>query len=473
MSQSNPVIVWFRQDFRLADHAALWHACQEKAPVMPVYVWDESAEGEWPLGAASKVWLRQSLGILDARLRQKGSRLLLLSGKTESVLRQFILETNARAVFCHRRYEPAAIRLEQLLDKTLPVRLACFDGALLHRPECLMNKQGKPYQVYTPFWKALYAGMPEVTPLPEPKSIPAPEQWPGSLSIDDLPLVPPTSGPRWDGALMKHWQVGEKSAKRELAAFLQKTIGSYGELRDRPGEAGTSRLSPHLHFGEVSPRQIWIAVHEILESSSKLQGQSASVFLKELVWREFSHHLLFHCPNTPGQALRPEFRNFPWQPDAGMLERWEQGKTGYPIVDAGMRELWATGWMHNRVRMIVGSFLVKNLLHPWQGGARWFWDTLVDADLAQNTMNWQWVAGCGADASPYFRIFNPILQGDKFDPEGHYVKRWIPELAPVETKWIHQPWKSGKRVKYPTPVVDHNQTRNRALAAYKSMRQAN
>jgi len=316
-----------------------------------------------------------------------------------------------------------------------------------------MNANGRPYQVFTAFWRACQA-MPEPgVPLPAPECIPAPERWPESLAIEELGLDPI---PDWAGGLREVWTPGEAGAMRLLREFLARADG-YADERDRPDRAGTSRLSPHLHFGEVSARQVWHA------------ARGVEPYLRQLGWREFSAHLLHHFPHTATEPLRPEFRAFPWRMDAAALRAWTRGRTGYPLVDAGMRELWHTGWMHNRVRMVAASFLVKHLMIPWQEGAAWFWDTLVDADLANNTMGWQWCAGCGADAAPYFRIFNPVLQGEKFDPEGAYVRRWVPELADVPARFVHKPWLAPEPPReYPAPIVDHDFARLRALAAYRS-----
>jgi len=321
--------------------------------------------------------------------------------------------------------------------------------------------------VFTSFWRACLAMPGPEPPRPAPRRLPAPVEWPASLAISALGLEPEID---WAGGLRQAWRPGETGAAKQMKAFLDGAMQIYSTDRDRPDHRGTSRLSPHLHFGEISARQVWQAVRR-----AGVDPAAAAAYLRQIAWREFSYHLLFHFPHTPRQPLRPEFQSFPWRVDARGLKAWTRGKTGYPLVDAGMRELWHTGWMHNRVRMLVASFLVKHLLIPWQEGAAWFWDTLVDADLANNTMGWQWSAGCGADAAPWFRIFNPVIQGEKFDPDGDYVRHWVPELANVPARWIHQPWQAPAplRKDYPRPIVGHDVARKRALAALAGMRNAN
>jgi deoxyribodipyrimidine photo-lyase len=354
------------------------------------------------------------------------------------------------------------------------VKTRQFNGSLLFSPTQVETQQGGPYKVFTPFWRQCLAEPEPGEPLPPPAKLPAPSTWPSTLSLDDLDLEPALN---WTEGLAEAWEPGEAGAGAELERFLDEALHAYATDRDRPDRRGTSRLSPYLHFGEISPRTIWHAVKEhaaVREGRGLVKG--AESYLREVGWREFAHHLLHHFPDTVEEPLRPEFSDFPWADDEEALMAWQRGQTGFPIVDAGMRELWATGWMHNRVRMIVGSFLVKDLLIPWQEGARWFWDTLVDADLANNTLGWQWVAGCGADAAPYFRVFNPILQGKKYDPDGAYVSRWVPELAGLPVRWIHEPWNASAEIleeagvelgsSYPHPLVDHGEARDRALEAY-------
>jgi deoxyribodipyrimidine photo-lyase len=342
-----------------------------------------------------------------------------------------------------------------------------FNGGLLFEPGTILNKSGKPFAVFSPFWRACLTKAVSAPAPDPPRKLRAPESWVNSLQVSELGVQPPID---WAGGLRDAWQPGEKGAHAQLNRFRQEALDSYGEARDHPGVTPTSRLSPHLRFGEISPRQVWHAI----------DGLTGSAYLRQLGWREFSHHLLYTHPQSVDQPVRPEFARFPSKPDSQAFSAWTRGKTGYPFVDAGMRELWRTGWMHNRVRMVAASFLVKHLLIAWQEGAAWFWDTLVDADLANNTMGWQCVAGCGADATPYFRIFNPVLQGEKFDPTGNYVRRWIPELARLPDAWIHKPWRAPRSIlsnagvelgkTYPYPIVEHDEARRRALGALRNLK---
>jgi deoxyribodipyrimidine photo-lyase len=468
-------IVWLRLDLRLADNPALMAAVERGKPVIPIFIWAPEEEGEWPPGAASRWWLHQSLAAFHSSLRAHGSRLVIRRGPTLETLRGLVKETGARAIFWNRRYEPAVIARDARVREALRgdgLKVESFNAALLHEPWTIQNKSGKPFQVFTPFWKNYLEQTDPAQPLHAPGNIPAPPRWLKSLTLDELELEPKIN---WVEGLRAAWQPGEAGALKNLKQFLTDGFGNYSVQRNRPDIAGTSRLSPHLHFGEISPRQIWHAVRSHAGSRG-LKSWRASQFLAEIGWREFAHHLLFHFPQTSVEPLRREFRQFPWQNNPDRLRVWQKGHTGFPIVDAGMRELWKTGWMHNRVRMIVASFLVKDLLLPWQEGARWFWDTLVDADLAQNTLGWQWTAGCGADAAPYFRVFNPVSQGEKFDPQGDYIRRWCPELAKLPAKWIHQPDKAPLEIlrsagvelghTCPRPIVNHAAARKIALDAF-------
>ncbi len=447
-----PALVWFRQDLRLSDNPALAAALKRKSPVIPVYVWAPEEEGAWPPGAASKWWLDRSLADLGAALEQRGSRLIIRQGPSEEALTSLAMETGAAAVFWNRRYEPAAVaRDSDVKSKLLAHGLLAesFNGGLLFEPWTIRNQSGQPFRVFTAFWRACLAKPVPAASKDAPKRLPTVDTWPQSLDLADLGLKPAVD---WAAGFHEVWQPGESGARRQLKRFLDEALAGYPANRDRPGVAGTSRLSPHLHFGEISPGQVWRAVSEQMEG----RGAACEAYLRQLVWREFAHHLLYHHPESCTQPLRPEFGGFPWRSDPGLFKAWKRGPTGYPLVDAGMRELWHTGWMHNRVRMVVASFLVKHLLIGWQEGTAWFWDTLVDADLANNTLGWQWVAGCGADAAPYFRIFNPAIQAAKFDPQSDYVRRWVPELETKE--------------QYPTPVVDHGEARGRALTALESIK---
>jgi deoxyribodipyrimidine photo-lyase len=469
---SETALLWFRLDLRLADNPALRAALGHGGPVVPVFIWSPEEEGRWHPGSASRWWLHQSLARLETSLRRRGARLIIRRGPAHAALRALVDETGATAVYWNRRYEPAVVARDRDLKTALRRdgwRVESFNGSLLFEPWAGRTRQDEPYRVFSPFWKACLARPQPEPPGPAPEKITGPERWPATLRLDELGLEPSVD---WAGGLRLNWRPGEAGAVDELSRFLE-VLEGYPTKRDRPDMVGTSRLSPHLHFGEVSPRQIWSAV------SGTWRGLPAAAqsFLRELGWREFAHHLLWHFPHTPEQPLREKFADFPWRADAERLRRWRRGQTGYPIVDAGMRQLWQTGWMHNRVRMITASFLVKHLLISWREGASWFWDTLVDADLANNTLGWQWTAGCGADAAPYFRIFNPVSQGERFDPDGHYVRRWVPELGTLPRAWIHKPWEAPAHVlaaasvapggNYPRPVVTHREARARALGAFE------
>ena len=462
-------IVWFRHDLRLADNPALL-AGREAGPVVPVFIWEPDEEYPWEPGAASRWWLHHSLKALGSQLAAVGSKLILLAGPTRKTLRALVEETGAEAVYWNRRYEPAVLASDKEIEQALSdagIRVDTFNGSFLSEPGEVSTKQGKPYKIFTPYWNACKDREIEPT-LPAPTRLAAPTKWPKSVALDDLGLLPTID---WAGAMRKAWTPGEAGATAQLEAFAGQGIDEYVEERNRPDHDGTSALSPHLHFGEISPRTIWHRVHS-------MRGVGAETYRKEIVWRDFGYQLLSHFPKTTDTPFRPEFERFPWRDDPAALRAWQRGWTGYPIVDAGMRQLWATGWMHNRVRMIVASFLVKHLLLPWQDGARWFWDTLVDADLASNTLNWQWSAGCGADAAPYFRVFNPVLQGEKFDPKGVYVRKWVPELAEVPNEFIHKPWAAPLELlrdcgaTYPKPIVEHSAARERALEAFRSISKA-
>ena len=462
-------LLWLRQDLRLTDHPALMAAIERGGPVVPVYIWAPEEEGAWPPGAASRWWLHHSLNALSKELDARGSRLVLRRGPSLATLLELARECGADAVCWSRRYEPASIARDTLVKSALKeagLEAESFNSALLYEPWNLKTGQGGPYRVFTPFWRASQALPEPAEPEPAPGKISAPARWPGSESLESLQLLPRIP---WDTGMRETWTPGEVGARKRLRAFSEAGLPDYPEGRDMAAEDFTSRLSPYLHFGEVSPRQVWHAVQARAHRDSAagaLKGSEA--YLRQLVWREFAHHLLFHYPHTAEKPLRPEFDDFPWEKNPAALRLWQKGQTGYPWVDAGMRQLWVTGWMHNRTRMAVASFLVKDLFIPWQRGAEWFWDTLVDADLANNTLGWQWTAGCGADAAPFFRVFNPTLQGVRFDPEGEYVRRWIPELRGLAGGAAHQPGDSVPD--YPRPMVDHARARERALAAFETIR---
>ena len=471
---AKPVLMWFRQDLRLADHPALC-AAAAAGDVIPVYILDDETPGPWRMGAASRWWLHRSLESLGSQLP-----LLLRRGAADKVLHDLLRETGAGAIYFTRDYAPWSGALEnRVKDVCAALSATChrYGGFLLHEPEAIRTGQGEPYKVYTPFSRACFA---KREPRP-PRAAPAIKFWNEAVASDalaDWRLLP--TRPNWAKAFETQWQPGETGARQRLSDFIDDGLADYARDRDVPGRDVTSRLSPHLHFGEVSPAQCWHAARAAAVAAHGRLDQAVEKFLKEMLWREFSYHLHHHWPQLPEKPFKPEFNEFPWADDAEGLARWRKGETGFPIVDAGLRELWATGTMHNRVRMIAASFLIKDLLLPWQEGARWFWDTLVDADIASNSASWQWVAGCGADAAPYFRIFNPVLQGEKFDANGAYVRKWLPELARLPDQVLHRPWQASSTVlaaagvelgrNYPHPVIDHGMARNRALAALKAMK---
>ncbi len=469
-------IVWFRHDLRLEDNPALVAAVARRSPVVPVFIWSPAEAGAWPAGAASRWWLHQSLLALDLGLRERGTQLIIRRGSSGEELQRLAHESGADAVLWNREIEPALVARDALVAAHLcRNRIECsdFPSRLLFDPREVHTQSGGPFRVFTPFWRHCLGRDQPLPPVAAPRHLYPPAAWPESLAVDDLALKPRNG---WAGGLHDAWQPGEVGAAAELARFLDASLPEYAAERDRPDHNGTSRLSPHLHFGEISPAQVWhAALRRVRRSGRATDDDSAQPYLRQLVWREFAGHLLHHFPHTPLEPLRTEFSEFPWEVNETSLRAWQLGDTGYPLIDAGMRQLWDTGWMHNRVRMIAGSFLVKDLLQPWQEGARWFWDTLVDADLANNTLGWQWIAGCGADAAPFFRIFNPVAQGEKFDPHGDYVRRWVPELSQLPAEWIHKPWAApgevlgGAGVKlgvnYPAPIVEHQAARRRALAA--------
>lgn len=474
-----PVILWLTRDLRVADHPALAAAGETGRPVIPLFVLDDDAPGAWRRGGASRWWLHHSLARLADSLQRLGAPLVLRRGDSCDEIAAVVREARADAVYCSRGYEPWARRLEASLKDRLDgdgVELRRFAGHLLVEPDRVETKTGGPYKVYTPFWRSVSA-LPMRTPLPAPDKLHGPAKAPAGMALDELELLP--RRPNWATGFEPLWQPGEAGARARLTEFLEKDVARYHDERNRPDRPATSRLSPHLAFGEITPAECWRAASLLAERVPRA-AEGAGVFMKEVVWREFSYHLLFHFPNLPEAPFRPEFERFPWAPAKGALEAWRRGRTGYPIVDAGLRELWQTGWMHNRVRMITASFLIKDLLVSWQDGEAWFWDTLVDADLASNAASWQWVAGSGADAAPYFRIFNPITQGEKFDPDGAYVRRYVPELARLPAEHIHAPWlapqpvlaAAGVRIgeTYPAPIVDHAAARTYALAAYAAIK---
>ncbi|MBZ9656046.1 cryptochrome/photolyase family protein [Phyllobacterium lublinensis] len=474
-----PVIVLFRHDLRLADNRALCAAAQSRKPVIPVFLRDERVSGDHrPVGGARRWWLHHSLFALAASLNALGAPLVLRRGRTDDIIDHLIEETGADLVVWNRRYDPPGAEIDEALHTALAQRSIAtrsFEGQLLHEPCALKTGAGGHYRVYTPFWRALNA-MPEPRdPLPAPAALKCWYRKVASDNLDDWALLPQEAD--WTKGFSEAWTPGEEGANNRLQGFLDGAVGDYTEDRDRPDIDATSRLSPYLANGEITPFQIWHA--------TKGQGHAGDragleKFRQELGWREFSYHLLVNNPKLRSENYTTSFDAFPWENRPDHLSAWKHGKTGYPIVDAGMRQLWQTGWMHNRVRMIVASFLIKHLLIDWRIGEGWFWDTLVDADPANNAASWQWVAGSGADAAPYFRIFNPVLQGEKFDPEGIYVRQFVPELTALPNKYLHRPWTAPETTlaeakvelgeTYPRPIVDHQRARKRALEAFETTR---
>ncbi len=421
-------ILWFRRDLRLSDHPALLSALESAEEIIPLYIHSPEEEGEWSPGEASLEVLRALLQKLQEDLRALGLKLLIKTGSSKTVLKELIETKKVNTIYFSRLYEPLMIERDTQLMKSLKVEFKSYNSSLLYEPFEIKSREGNPYKVFTPFYKACLAFRTPRKPYPAPISL---------------------------------------SLPKELNWLTQKHLESYGVERDFPAIQGTSQLSTLLHFGAVSPYEVWHL------------SEGFPSFQRQLIWREFAHHLLFHFPKTPNEPLYPKYAKFPWREDPIQLKAWQEGMTGYPFVDAGMRQLKETGWMHNRLRMVVGSFLVKDLLISWTHGADWFWKMLKDADLANNTLGWQWVAGCGADAAPYYRIFHPVTQGEKFDPEGDFVRRYVPELEKLPSEWIHRPFEAPKEVllhanvvlgqNYPRPLIDHKDARERALKALKEI----
>ena len=465
------VIHWFRQDLRLADNPSLYHACM-RGRVLPVYILDDHNAGTCRMGGAGRWWLHHSLESLN---RSLGGRLACFRGDPAEILPRLAASIGADRVHWNRCYEPWRMRRDGRIKERLReqgIEAESFNGSLLWEPWTVRKADGTPYRVFTPFYRngCLRADPPR-RPLPSPGIPENPPLPQGSLSLEALGLLPRI---RWDRQLEPHWSIGEAGAAARLQTFLRKGLHGYAEGRDFPARPNVSRLSPSLHFGELSPNQAW---HAVRESGN---GTDAEKFLSELAWREFSYCLLYDNPDLAENNLNALFNDFPWTENPQALHRWQQGMTGYPIVDAGMRELWQTGYMHNRIRMVAGSFLVKNLLLHWREGESWFRDCLCDADLAVNSASWQWVAGCGADAAPYFRIFNPVMQGQKFDPHGAYTRHFVPELSRLPDRYLFSPWEAPADIlhkagikpgeTYPEPVVELAFSRRRALGAWAIIR---
>jgi deoxyribodipyrimidine photo-lyase len=475
MSDSGPTIVWFRADLRVADNPALFEASRGDRPAIGLYIFDDKTPGEWGIGGAAKWWLHHSLVALEQSLAKIGGALVLRQGNAADVLAEVVRETNAGKVYWNRCYEPFTIKRDKGIKETLldqGIEAKSFNGSLLFEPWTIETKAGGFYKVYTRFWLTCRDKGTPAPPLDAPTHL---EKFEGEVKsdmLDDWELLP--TSPDWAEGLRDRWAPGEADAMERLDTFLDTGAEDYDNLRNFPAIPATSNISPHLHIGDISPRQIWKITVDRLGWTKETEK-----FLKEIVWREFAYHVFYYLPEIPEEPMHNRFDAFPWREDTAALLAWQTGQTGYPMVDAGMRELWQTGHMHNRVRMITASFLVKHLLLPWQQGEAWFWDTLVDADLAVNAFSWQWVAGCGADAAPYFRIFNPITQGQKFDPDGTYIRTYVPEIADLPDKYLHTPWAAPDDVlhdagvkldeTYPRPIIDHKMARERALEAFKSL----
>ncbi len=479
MAPKDLTLVWLRRNLRVEDNRVLKAAADRGGAVVPIFIWEEPAGP----GAASRSWLCRSLKDLGRDLRTRGSRLIVRKGDASKVLPGLIKETGARAVLWDKSFEPVQRTIDALIQNKLArsgIFCDALNDSLLFDPARILNKQGTPFKVFTPFWNHCLSLEEPSQPVKSPAKLSAPSRWPQSEEFGKLNSE---RGAKWVSKMEPFWISGARGAAAALRKFLDGKIEHYPVDRDRPSVDGTSKLSPFLHVGAISVRQVWHQTRKRMASDRRPGAvRSSEAFLRQIVWREFAHYFLFHFPEMVSKPFRKEFMEFRWKKDAQWLRAWQKGMTGYPVVDAGMRQLWATGWMHNRVRMIVASFWVKDLLQDWKAGAAWFMDTLVDADLANNTFGWQWVAGCGADAAPYFRIFNPVLQGEKFDPDGDYIRRWIPELSKVPSRFIHSPWRASSEIltkagvrlgkDYPAPVVDHDAARKRALFAYYRLRKS-
>ena len=466
-----PTIVWFQNDFRLHDNAALYEASRSGKPIIPLYIHAPEEEGKWLTTGAAKAWLHFSLEKFADDIKNLGAPLLIRKASSSlEEIQKIIKETKADCIYWNKRHEPHFVERDRMIFKNLQssgIDIRCFVAHSLFDPKSIKNQQGDPYRVYTPFSKYCFSELEAEPPKPKPKKIEKLKIKIPSLEPKNLKLLPQI---RWDKKLWEHWDVGEEAAIKKIKAF-KKRIQNYDKDRDFPSIDGVSKISPHLHFGEISSRRIW----KELGFSPK-----TSPYLRQIIWRDFAIYSLLYSPDMPKKNINSKFDKFPWKKNKGAFEKWKKGQTGYPIVDAGMRELWQTGWMHNRVRMIAGSFLIKDLFIDWRKGQDWFWETLLDADLANNAFGWQWVAGSGLDAAPYFRIFNPITQGQKFDPNGQYIRRYIPELEKLPNKYLHAPWTApplllqqlgiqlGKT--YPRPMVDHKTAREEALEAFKGLK---
>jgi deoxyribodipyrimidine photo-lyase len=474
------IIVWFRKDLRLIDNPALSFAARRLKPILPLYIYEDLSEKDWPIGEAQKWWLYHSLKAFKEKLDKLNLSLIIRKGHALEIINNFVQDYSIEEVYWNRRYEPAEIKRDQAIKSALKERgitTKSFNGSLLFEPEDVKNNQKDYFKVFSAYWKncLLFHKPRDIMPASS-SAIPLARDV-KSDSVESLRLLPDLE---WAEGFHEIWCPGEDGAQKRFKSFLNNRVLRYRSQRDFPGIEGTSKLSPHLHFGEISPHFIWHHIQKTYGGLSRYAEDShIETFLKELGWREFCAYLLYHYPELPLKNFQRKFDNLQWSADMGHLSKWQRGLTGYPIVDAGMRQLWHWGWMHNRVRMIVASFLTKNLQLDWRKGQRWFWDTLLDADMANNAGGWQWVAGSGADAAPYFRVFNPVLQGEKFDPEGSYIKKWVPELQALPLKYIHQPWMAPKEIltnanvilgdNYPSRIIDHNETRKSTLEAYRCL----
>ncbi len=472
-------LVWYRDDLRTSDNPALAAAARAGKPVLCVYLLDQESAGHRPLGGATKWWLHHSLTALQADLARLGAKLVFRRGSAARAIPDLAREIGASAVVWNRRYSPAETRTDAAIKaelRTMGLEVKTFNGSLLYEPWEIASQSGEPYKVFTPFWRAVLAKGASRDVIAEPARLSSPKNV-RSDALGDFRLLPVK--PDWARGFAPEWTPGSRGAAQALTRFFERGLVGYARDRDRPDLTSCSRLSPHLRFGEISPVEIWHSARKLAARSPAVEGDIGK-FLAEVGWREFSYQLLYSADDLRTTNIQRRFDAFPWRVDPIALKAWRTGTTGYPMVDAGMRQLWQTGWMHNRVRMVAASFLIKHLLLDWRQGEAWFWDTLVDADPASNPASWQWVAGSGADAAPYFRIFNPVTQGEKFDPEGDYVRRFVPELSKLSNKVLHSPWSAssselasagitlGKT--YPKPIVEHAFARERALAALQTLK---
>ncbi|MBB3949808.1 cryptochrome/photolyase family protein [Aureimonas jatrophae] len=471
-----PIIVWLRNDLRLDDNPALFHAAETGRPVVPVVIHDEEGEHLRRLGGAHRWWLHRSLEALAPRLQTLGSPLILRRGQSAEVLVRLAQEVKATSLYINRRLEPPAVAQDDAVEKVLPnLSIARFVANFLHDPTAILTGSGTFYKVFKPFREKVEGGAPAREPWDPPKKLKAPDRSPKSDELASWKLLPQTVD--WAEGFGEHWKPGEEGALERLEEFCDRYLQDYKAGRDRPSEDASSRLSPHLRWGEVSPFRVLHTATKYAKRRASIPQTELANFRSELLWRDFNYHVLFHVPDLPSENLNPKFDKMRWRKSKPELKAWQRGKTGYPIIDAGMRQLWTTGWLHNRLRMIVASFLTRDLLIDWRDGEAWFWDTLVDGDIANNTAQWQWIAGTGADAQPFFRIFNPVTQSEKFDPKGGYIRRYVPELAKLPNDALHAPWLASDTVlaragvelgkTYPKPIVDHGEARARALKAYE------